>query len=84
VFGFGILASGTRDGRSIGWCVAATWKRRFGHKFPTEASKGPQPGAHGPELLRKAVAFNCSGAGPLAEFELATGVKLTEASGRGV
>lgn len=35
-------------------------------------------------LLRKAVAFNCSGAGPLAEFELATGVKLTEASGRGV
>ena len=52
--------------------------------FPTEASRGPQPGAHGPELLRKAVAFNCSGAGPLAEFELATGVKLTEASGRGV
>ena len=30
-------------------------------------------------VLQKAVAFNCSGAGPLAEFELATGVKLTEA-----
>ena len=51
VFGFGILASGTRDGRSIGWCVAATWKRRFSHTFPTEASKGPQPGAHGPDDL---------------------------------
>ena len=81
MFGFGILASGTRDGRSIGRCVAATWKRRFGHTFPTEASKGgPGPAL----LLRKAVAFNCSGAGPLAEFELATGVKLTEASERGV
>ena len=51
--------------------------------FPTEASAHSlEP--HGPDLLRKAVAFNCSGAGPLAEFELATGVKLTEASGRGV